>query len=141
MLNRDEQRILESFKLSPRKPSSLADIVRAGIPTTNAWSFIRSASSGLPFQTIIDIAGISRRTLDRRRGKKLMPDQSDRLVRIARIVNFAEESIGTREQALVWLNAQNQSLNGSRPIELLDTDGGAKRVETLLGRFREGSVA
>jgi putative toxin-antitoxin system antitoxin component (TIGR02293 family) len=71
----------------------------------------------------------------------LRPDQSDRLFRIARVIDFAEESIGTRAQALEWLNAPNQAMHGARPIEELDTDAGAKRVETVLGRLREGIVA
>lgn len=141
MISRGEQRILAKFRFKTGMKNSLVDIVRAGIPTTNAMTFLHSACSTVSFDTMIHIAGISKRTLDRRSGKRLRPDQSDRLVRIARIIDFAEESIGTQEQALAWLNIPNQALHGSRPIEVLDTDTGAKRVETVLGRLREGSVA
>src|SRR5262245_54316260 len=133
MFNRSEHRIIRWFRLKPGRASSLHDLVRAGIPTTNALAFIESASAILPPQTIIDAAGISRRTLDRRRGKKLKPEQSDRLMRIARIIDVAEDAIGTRSQALVWVNTPNQSLHGMRPIEMLDTDAGAQRVEIVLG--------
>jgi putative toxin-antitoxin system antitoxin component (TIGR02293 family) len=70
----------------------------------------------------------------------LRPDQSDRLFRIARIIDFAQESIGTRAQALEWLHVPNQAMQGSRPIIELDTDAGAKRVEAALERMREGIV-
>jgi len=83
---------------------------------------------------MIRVAGISKRNLDYRSSGRLRPDESDHLVRIARIIDFAEESIGTLEQALVWLNVPIQALHGSRPIELLDTDAGATQVEIALDR-------
>jgi putative toxin-antitoxin system antitoxin component (TIGR02293 family) len=140
MISKPEQRILRQFNI-PRARLSLSDLVRSGLPTKNALTFIESTSSIVPLETLLRIAGISQRTLERRTGKRLKPDQSDRLVRIARVIDFAEESIGTRSQALDWLNVPNRSLHGARPIEELDTDAGAKRVETVLGRLREGIVA
>jgi putative toxin-antitoxin system antitoxin component (TIGR02293 family) len=140
MISKPERRILQQFNL-PWAKFSLSDVVRAGLPTKNAVKFIQSTSSAVPFATLLRVAGISQRTLERRTGKRLRPDQSDRLVRIARVIDFAEESIGTRSQALGWMNVPNQGLQGARPIEELDTDAGAKRVETILGRLREGTVA
>jgi putative toxin-antitoxin system antitoxin component (TIGR02293 family) len=141
MLNRAEQRVLAKFGLKPSSGHSLIDIVRAGIPKTNATAFLQWASSGASIDTMIRVAGISKRNLASRRTATLRPDQSDRLARIARIIDFAEECIGTRAQALIWLNARNQALHGGRPIDVLDTDPGAQRVKTVLGRLREGSFA
>jgi putative toxin-antitoxin system antitoxin component (TIGR02293 family) len=141
MINRSEQRILDRFHIKLGRNRSLVDVVRAGMPTRNAVDFLQAASAMVPYETMIRVAGISKRTLERRSGKKLKPDQSDRLVRIARIIDLAEESIGTEEQALEWLSVPNQSLHGARPIEVLDTDTGAKQVETVLGRLRESSIA
>ena len=141
MLNRAEQRILAKFGLKPSQDHSLIDIVRAGIPKTNATAFLHWASSRVPVDTMIRVAGISKRTLASTRSARLRPDESDRLARIARIIDFAEECIGTEEQALIWVIAQNQALHGVRPIDALDTDPGAQQVETVLGRLREGSFA
>jgi putative toxin-antitoxin system antitoxin component (TIGR02293 family) len=140
MISKPESRILNQFRLKPSE-RSLSEVIRSGLPTANAIKFIKSTSASLPYATLLRVAGISQRTLERRAGKRLGPDQSDRLVRIARVIDFAEESIGTREQALEWMNVPNQSLRGARPIEELDTDVGTKRVETVLGRLREGIVA
>src|SRR5690348_153639 len=140
MINKRERRILDRFQIRD-KSRSLSDVIRSGLPTANALKFIESTAAVVPFSTLLRTAGISQRTLERRAGKRLRPDQSDRLFRIARVIDFAEESIGTRAQALEWLNAPNQSMHGARPIEELDTDAGAKRVETVLGRLREGIVA
>ena len=135
-----EQRILKQLHIKGTG-SSLSDVVRSGLPTRNAVKFIESMAGSVPFKTLLRVAGISQRALERRTEKRLRPDQSDRLARIARVIDFAEESIGMRAQALEWLNVPNRALLGSRPIEELDTDAGAKRVETVLGRLRESIVA
>lgn len=136
-----DQRILARFGLTPEGNRSLLDIIRAGIPTRNAIEFLRWASIGLPLDAVIKVAGISRRMLERRSGARLKLAQSDRLARIARVINAAEDAIGTQEQALKWLNLPNLSLTGARPLEILDTDAGAAHVTTVLGRLREGSFA
>lgn len=140
MINSSERRILRHFH-ARETATSLSDFVRSGIPTKDAIRFIESTSSAVPPKTVLRVAGISQRTLERRAGSRLSPDQSDRLVRIARVIDVAEDSIGTRVQALAWMNVPNRSLGGARPIDELDTDAGSKRVETALGRLREGVVA
>jgi putative toxin-antitoxin system antitoxin component (TIGR02293 family) len=67
-----------------------------------------------------------------------MTEESDRAVRLARTVAFAEEMIGDPDKAASWLRAPNRALSGSRPIELLDTDAGAKKVRNVLGRIAYG---
>ena len=141
MTHQAELRILQRFHLRATKTKALADVVREGLPTDKAVDFLTWLSESVPRDILIRVAGISRRTLERRNRGRLSPEQSDRVARIARIIDDAIESIGTQEQALLWLNAPNQSLAGNRPVELLDTDAGARRVETVLGRLREGSFA
>lgn len=141
MTHQAELRILSRFHLRQTKTKSLADVVRDGLPTDKAVGFLTWLSESVPRDILIRVAGISRRTLERRTRGRLSPDQSDRLARMARVIDVAIDAIGTQEQALFWLNAPNQSLGGARPIELLDTDAGAHRVETVLGRLREGSFA
>jgi putative toxin-antitoxin system antitoxin component (TIGR02293 family) len=140
VISQSERRIFSRFHLK-RAGVSLSDVIRSGLPTANAVRFIRSVSTAVPYATLLRVAGISQRTLARRAGMRLRPDQSDRLVRIARLIELAEESIGRRAKALEWLNRPNRTLRGARPIEELDTDVGAQRVETALGRLREGIIA
>lgn len=71
----------------------------------------------------------------------LTPEQSDRLVRVARVLAAAEETFGSREKAGAWLCRPTVALGGERPLHLLDTDEGARRVETLLGRIAHGIAA
>jgi putative toxin-antitoxin system antitoxin component (TIGR02293 family) len=140
MISKSEKRILEQFGISSAA-GSLSDVVRACLPTKNALKFLESLSPIVSLRTLLRVVGIAQCTLKRRSGKRLRPDQSDRLVRVARVIDFAEASIGTRSRAIDWLSVPNRALLGARPIEDLDTDAGAKQVETVLGRLREGTVA
>ncbi len=82
---------------------------------------------------------ISKRTLSRRKGeKRLNPEESDLLVRIARIYGFATEIFGSKEKANTWLRTSNHALRNSLPLDLLRTDLGARVVETILGRIDHG---
>ena len=45
---------------------------------------------------------------------------------------------GDQEKAIVWLGTPNRALGGDRPLDLLDTDMGARMVEDILGRIAYG---
>jgi putative toxin-antitoxin system antitoxin component (TIGR02293 family) len=68
-------------------------------------------------------------------------EQSDRLVRVARVMAGAEEAFGAADRAHIWLRRPTTALGGESPLDLLDTDEGARRVETLLGRIEHGIAA
>ena len=79
------------------------------------------------------------RTLARRKQtRKLQPDESDRLYRLARMAAHAVDVFGSDEKATAWLRRPNRALNGEQPIRLLDTDLGARQVEDILGRLDYG---
>ena len=79
------------------------------------------------------------RTIARRKKeKKLRPDESDRLVRVARIGAIAEGVLGSEQKAAAWLRESNRALGGIAPLEILDTDIGIKQVEEILGRIEYG---
>ena len=73
--------------------------------------------------------------------KGLPPAESDRLVRMARLVAAAEETIGDRDRAMIWLERPNRALEGETPLSLADTDLGAQGVERLLGQIAHGLAA
>lgn len=81
-----------------------------------------------------------RRTLDRRK-KSLKPlplDESDRVLRLERIMEHAERVLGSREKANLWLRRPNRALNGTVPMELLKSESGAFHVSEVLGRIEFG---
>ena len=91
-------------------------------------------------KTLAKVVGISDRTLSRRLASsaRLSAEESDRTVRLARVVALAAETLGTSRKASLWLQTPNRALEGQTPLELLDTDGGVRSVETVLGRIAYG---
>jgi putative toxin-antitoxin system antitoxin component (TIGR02293 family) len=83
---------------------------------------------------------VPRRTLAHRKEKRqpLSPEQSDRLARMVRAADRAEEALGDRGKAARWLRQRNRALNQKRPIDLLESDVGARMVERALGRIEHG---
>ena len=99
----------------------------------------------------INLVVIPSRTLQHRRSRKerLTVDESDRVVRVLRILKFTEEVFGSRERALKWLRTPKARLapalsgqffaaGGPVPMELLKTETGTRMVEQLLGQISEG---
>lgn len=114
-------------------------LVRRGLPV-DAVQFV--LDSGRLTLAELDRIVLPRKTLaNRRKLGTLTAEQSDRLVRVARVLAAAEETFGNREKAGAWLRRPTTALAGERPLELLDTDEGARAVETLLGRIAHGIAA
>jgi putative toxin-antitoxin system antitoxin component (TIGR02293 family) len=90
----------------------------------------------------LDRIVLPRKTLaNRRKLGTLTPEQSDRLVRVARVLAAAEETFGDQDKAGIWLRRPTAALAGETPLNLLDTNEGARAVETLLGRIAHGIAA
>ena len=89
---------------------------------------------------VSELLHISERTLSRRlKGDaKLTADESDRAVRLARMISSATEMIGDPGKASRWLQTANRALEGHRPFDLLDTDTGVEAVRDVLGRIAYG---
>ena len=83
---------------------------------------------------------IPRRTLAHRKARRqrLTADESDRLTRVVRAVGRAAEALGSDERAGRWLRQPNRALDGHAPLDLLDSDVGARTVERVLGRVEHG---
>lgn len=94
--------------------------------------------------TLAELDGIvlPRKTLSHRRKLGILtPDQSDRLARVTRIIVMAREIFGDDARAKLWLRRPTTVLDGESPLQILDTDQGAREVEILLGRISHGIAA
>lgn len=89
---------------------------------------------------VANLLGVSERTLSGRRSaqSRLTPIESDRVVRLARIMAQAQETLGDLDRAGQWLKTPNRALGGDRPLDRLDTDTGVRAVEQVLGRIEYG---
>lgn len=90
--------------------------------------------TGFPEERAAEFADIARRALSERRAEgRFTRDESDRLVRAARIFGGALRLFnGDRTTASAWLMSGQPALGGSVPFELARTDLGAREVESVL---------
>jgi len=93
----------------------------------------------IPLATLARVIGLPERTLARRKKeRRLRADESDRLLRVARVATSAEDVLGAQAKAGRWLQTPNRALAGAMPLDLLDTDLGAEEVMTILGHIERG---
>ena len=93
--------------------------------------------------TVADLLHIPARTFQRRKKHgRLRPDESDRLLRLSRLLGKTLQLFeGDVAAARAWLDAPSTALGGARPIELALTEPGTSEVETLIGRLEHGVFA
>lgn len=115
-------------------------IVHDGLPTAVLESLIEKGE--LTAQEVERYI-IPRRTLAhrKRRHQRLTRGESDKLARVARIFALAEDTFQDRSKAGAWLRRANRALQGAAPVELLESDGGARLVEAVLERIAYGVVS
>ena len=133
--------VLGGTRMLKRKVSSdseLTTLTREGLPVSAVTRL--AAELAVERRTVARVLGISERTLSRRIAKdeRLSAEESDRTVRLARVYATALETLGSAAKASAWLQKPNRALEGVQPLELLDTDTGARAVETVLGRIEYG---
>lgn len=117
---------------------ALVGAVREGLPMA---ALDRLVADGVIAESEIEAHFIPRRTLYARRQKgTLSREQSDLVVRLARIQAIAEDVFGSRREAHAWLRERNGALAGQAPLPLLDTEEGGRLVEAVLGRIAHGIV-
>lgn len=125
----------------PLKSDSIPHVIaeiEGGLPFSSLDSFQRF--TGLSIETIASLIRVPLRTLSRRRAAgRLKPEESERLLRISRIVDQAIALFeGDRDAAMQWLATPQPGLNAQKPLEFARTEIGAREVEDLIGRLEHG---
>jgi len=117
--------------------------------------FARIISRRLPLEVLkhVELSGFSKREIEdfiipartqRRRKERKEPltvEESDRLVRLARIQALAEDVFADVVKANRWLRERLGILGGKAPLELAQTDAGARVVEQILAKIDWGAAA
>ena len=114
----------------------LALLPEKGLPLTAVQSL---KDQGLTFTEISDIV-ISPRTLKHRKSRKekLSSVETDRAIRVARIVGLADRVFGSRVKALLWLRSVDDRLDNRTPMQMLVNESGGRLVESMLWQIDEG---
>jgi len=140
--------------LKTRMPGPHAYVILLGLTRFDFPGVIERIEKGLPYSALerfqrntgftteqmIELLQVPKRTLARRKAAgRLSAEDSDRLVRLARVYAKALHLFnGDTESATDWLARAQRAFNGTRPIEMIRTDVGAQEVETLSFQLEHG---
>ena len=124
-----------------------------GIKSKNIDDMIQKVKKGLPVKSfeklgkklgvsdnlLCQIVNIPKRTLTRRKQQgRLNAEESEKVLRIARLYDKAldvfEDVAGTEK----WLKEPARGLGGAIPLSYARTELGAREVERLLARIEHG---
>lgn len=116
----------------------MAKELRLGFPV--AVFFRVRKALGLSQEMLARAIGVPPRTVMRRQEKRqrFKADESERLLRLARIFVRARQVLETEGRARAWLFTKNRALGGVTPLEFARTEPGAREVENVLGRIEHG---
>ena len=128
----------KTFKRPVRSSDDLAAQIRSGLPASTVP--LLAATLSLQRAQVAERLLIPPRTLSRRLATKsrLTHEESDRTLRMAKVVALAREVLGTEEKASRWMSSPNRALGGRRPFDQLDTEPGVRSVEEVLQRIAYG---
>ncbi len=124
---------------SVRSLADLALAVRRRLPLVVLKGLL---AAGLTEQEIERFV-IPQRTRRHRAEKKqpLTIEESDRAVRLLRIQTLTEETFGARDKASRWLRRPLAELHGETPLDLAQTEAGARVIEAILAKIAWGAAA
>lgn len=113
------------------------ECIRAGLSMVEFEAL--QAMLGLSAEALAGHLSMSRSTLVRRRKVgRLDAQESDRLLRYARLYTQAKGALGDAYAARHWLNTPARALAYESPLHFAETEAGAREVEHLLGRIEHG---
>jgi len=137
------------------KEQNVASLLGIGKPKS-AMGYIAAIERGLPIGSLERVTRqiapgdkdfkyrlIAKATLARRqKAKRLSPEESDRLSRIAQVWSCALDVWRDKDDARAFLNRSHALLDGRTPMSAaLGTEAGARMVEDILGRLKHGTPA
>jgi putative toxin-antitoxin system antitoxin component (TIGR02293 family) len=125
--------------LNVRSQADLALVVSRRLPLRALNGLARSGLSEQEIERLV----IPQRTRRHRAEKKqpLTVEESDRAVRLVRIQTIAEETFSDKEKANIWLRRSLAELSGATPLDMIETEAGARVVETILAKLAWGAAA
>src|SRR4051812_6698031 len=117
-------RLTEFIGLQPANELELAQLTEQGISPDSVTVL---KDRGLTCSEISEVI-ISARRLKHRKERKepLSKEETDRVVRVARILALAEDVFRSRDKALMWLRVPDDRLTGRTPMKMLVTESGGR---------------
>lgn len=122
-----------------RSQSDLALAVRNRLPLSALKGLTLAGLSEQEIERFVIPQRTRRHRADR--NQPLTIDESDRAVRLLRVQTLAEETFGDNEKANRWLRRPLTELRGEPPLDIAQTEAGARVIEIILGKIAWGAAA
>lgn len=122
-----------------RSQADLALAVRNRLPRVALNGLARAGISEQEIERFVIPQRTRRHRVERK--QPLTIEESDRAVRRLRIQTVAEDTFGDRKRAHTWLRRPLAEFNGETPLDICQTEAGARVIETILAKIAWGAAA
>lgn len=123
-----------------KNDNDFIQVIRGGVPKKALDNLMDV--TGITTGEISGIIRTSDRTLRRYTSQqKLNPEQSERIIELAKLYSRGEEVLGSLESFKLWMDSSIMALGNKKPKEFLDTSLGIKMLMNELGRIEHGIFA
>jgi putative toxin-antitoxin system antitoxin component (TIGR02293 family) len=127
----------QSIGIQAGKLEDVIGALKKGLPVSSLNKLCKHM--GVPESRLANTVNIPQRTITRRKAEgRFKPDESERVLRIARLFERAVEVVGGEQGAQQWFQSPVKGLGGKTPLEFADTEPGAQEVEAMLDRIEDG---
>lgn len=116
----------------------VANAIARGIDASAIGRLVDEGLTRQELQFVIPPRRLSHRI---KRGTPLTTAESERCVRIAKLLLLAETLFGDKPAGIAWLRHPKRHFGGKTPLEMAYTEPGGRAVELLIRQAREGYAA
>jgi len=127
----------QSIGIQAGRLEDLIVTLKKGLPVSSLNKLCKHM--GVPESRLATTVNIAQRTLTRRKLEgRFRPDESERVLRIARLFERAVAVLGSEQSAQQWFQSPVKGLGRKTPLEFADTEPGAQEVAAMLDRIEDG---
>jgi putative toxin-antitoxin system antitoxin component (TIGR02293 family) len=119
--------------------AELARAIRERLPLSALTGLAEAGLSDQEIERLVIPSRTRRHRVEKNR--PLTVEESDRVVRLLRILTVAVDTFGDKEKAGVWLRRPLAELSGETPLAFAETEAGARVIETILAKIAWGAAA
>ncbi len=125
-----------ALNISIKNTAELLQLARVGLPADSFEAFTKNNGfARKDWDWIIPVRTLSHR---RKGNGRLSIEESDKLIRAAKIQALAVEVLGSEDKATAWLHKPRAIFDGCSAMEQMKTELGAQVVEETLIQLDEG---
>ena len=143
-ITQEKAKVIDFMGITGKRPAGdvndenyFIEIIRKGVPKKVIDTIM--SRTGLNEDEMSSVLHVSKRTIQRRVPQEILnPEQSERLVELAKLYSRGKEVFGDIDIFKEWMDREILSLGNKKPKEFLDTSIGFNILFDELGRIEHG---